>query len=79
MVFSDNNEEVVMGVGTFECRAFKLKDVFYVKGLKNNLISISKLCNVGYKVLFDFHEVKFFDSKNKIVLTSLRDNNIYML
>ena len=41
MVFGDNNEESFMGVGRFECKAFKLKEVFYVKGLKNNLISLS--------------------------------------
>ena len=41
LVFGDNNEEVIMGVGTFERKEFKLKEVFYVMGLKSNLISIS--------------------------------------
>lgn len=68
-----------MGVGAFECSAFKLKNVFYVKGLKSNLISISQLCNACYKVLFDYNEGKVIDSKNEIVFTTLRDNNIYML
>lgn len=79
VVFGDKNEEVVIGVGTFERRAFKLNEVVYVKGLKSNHISISQLCDAGYKVLFDCHEGKVFDSKNKIVLISFRDNNIYMV
>ena len=58
VVFGNNNEEVVMGFGTFECKDFKMKEVFYVKGLKINLISISQLCDGGYKVLFDCHEGK---------------------
>ena len=30
VVFRESNEEVVTGVGTFECMALKLKKVFYV-------------------------------------------------
>lgn len=50
LVFGDNSEEVVMGVGTFECKMFKLKNVFYVKGMKSNLAFISQLSEIGYKV-----------------------------
>ena len=53
VVLGDNSEGVVMGVGTFECRAFKLKNVFYDKGIESNLNSISQLCDVGNKVLFN--------------------------
>lgn len=62
VVFRNNNEEGVMGIGTFEFRAFKLKDVFYVNGLKSNLISINRLCDVSYKVFFYYHDGKVFDS-----------------
>ena len=79
VTFGDNSGMVVIGVGTFECRIIKLKDVFYVEGLKGNFISISQLCDVGYKVLFNHHEGKMFNSENKIVLTALRDNNIYKI
>lgn len=78
VVYKENNEGTVMGIGTIECITFKLKNVFLVKGLKSNLFSISQLFDVGYKVLFNFNERRVIDSKNKIVLTTLRDNNIYM-
>lgn len=68
-VFGDNNGRAVVGVGTFECDTVKLKDMFYVEGLKGSFISISQLCDTGYKVHFDFHEEKVFNSENKIELT----------
>lgn len=46
VVFSDNSERAVMIVGTFECSAFNLKDVFHVNGLKDNCISVNQLCDV---------------------------------
>ena len=79
VVFSDNSEGIVMGVETFECKTFKRENVFYVKGLKSNLISISQVCDAGYKVIFNCNEGKVIDSKNKIVLIALLDNNIYLL
>ena len=36
VVFDDNNERDLMGVGAFECRALKSKDLFNVKDLKEN-------------------------------------------
>lgn len=43
VVCGDNREGAVMCIGTFECKALKLKNVLYLKGLKSNLISISRL------------------------------------
>lgn len=60
VVFGDNNEEAVMGIGGFECRAFKLKDVLRIEGIKRNLISISQHCHIVYKVLIDLHEGNVF-------------------
>ena len=47
VVFGDNNEEAIIGIRTFKGMEIKLKEVFYVKGLKRNLISIIQLCDVG--------------------------------
>ena len=57
----------------------KMKDVFYVEGLKDNFIFIIQLCDTSYKVLFNRHEEKVFGSINKIVLYALRYNGIYMV
>ena len=78
-MFGDNNKRVVSSVGTFKCGTFKLKDVFYAQGLKGNFISISQLCDVRYKVLFNHHEGKVFDADYKIVLFALKEHDIYMV
>ena len=79
VTFGENIGRAILGVGTFECRTFKLKAVFYVEGLKGNFNSISQLCDVGYKVLFIHHEGKVFDVEKKIMLSALRENDIYMV
>lgn len=72
VVFGDNSGRAVMGFEAFERMKIKLNDVLYVEGLKGNFISISQLCDTSYKVLYDCHEGKVFDSENQIVLTGLR-------
>ena len=32
-----------------------IKDVLFVDGLKHNLLSISQLCDKGYKITFEPH------------------------
>ena len=44
-----------------------MDNVCYVDNLKVNLISISQLCDSGYKVLFDEYYCNIYDSKRKIV------------
>ena len=74
ITFGENSGRAVTGVGTFECRM-----CFYVDGLKGNFISITQLCAACYKVLFNYHEGKVFESENKIVLSAFRENDIYMV
>ncbi|CAI9300707.1 unnamed protein product [Lactuca saligna] len=50
VTFGDNSGRAVPGVGTFECITIKPEDVLYVEGLKGNFISISQLCDAGYKI-----------------------------
>lgn len=66
-------------MGRIRCKSIELKDVFYVKGYQNNLISISLLCEAGYKVCFDYNEGKVVYSRSTIVLISPGNNKIYML
>ena len=56
-----------------------LKDVFLVKGLKSNLISISQLCDEGLIVHFTKRECKAMDEENRVTLHRVRfANNCYV-
>ena len=50
-----------------------------VEGLKHNLISISQVCDKGFKVVFQPSHCLIFDSCASIVLIGKRVNNIYLL
>jgi hypothetical protein len=42
---------------------------------KNSLLSVGKLCDEGYSILFSISEVTFLDSKQKKPLKGSRDSN----
>lgn len=60
-------------------KSVHFSNVSYMKGLKNNLISISHLCDVDYEVLFNNNEGRVIDSNNVIVLTTNLRSDIYIL
>jgi len=65
----DNNKGKILGVGTISNKSsFNIKDVLLVEGLKHNLISISQLCDEGYKVVFEYNHCLIFDTFVSIVL-----------
>lgn len=68
-----------MGYGSIKCNSIVFKNVSDVTGLQQNLISISQLCDIGYKVLFNKRERMVFDQKTAIVLTTNREKDIYVL
>lgn len=58
----------------------RLVNVFFVDGLKANLISVSQLCDEGLRVTFDKKECQDINEKGNIVLCGYRSgNNCYML
>ena len=51
-----------------------------MEGLKHNLLSISQLCDKGYKIMFEPTQCLITDSKSvETVLVGKRVSNIYML
>jgi len=57
-----------------------IKDVLLVDGLKHSLISISQLCDKGYKITFEPNLCLIADSKSsETILVGKRENNVYML
>ena len=53
MTFGDGSHAQVLGKGTIEIsRLPLLKDVLYIKGLKENLLSITQICDEDFLVQF---------------------------
>jgi len=81
VTYGDNNHGRILGVSDIgEDDGVIIKDVLLVDGLKNNLLSISQLCDKGYKITFGPDLCLIADSKtSEIVLVGKRVNNVYML
>lgn len=68
VTFGDGNIVKILGVGTIVAPGIpQLTEKLYVQGLKHNLISISQICNKGYKVQF---------GKDECVIKDHREYNI---
>ena len=76
----DNNKGRILGNGVIgNGSSFNIKNVLLVEGLKHNLISISQLCDKGFKVMFEPNNCLIYDANGRIVLIGKRVNNIYVL
>lgn len=77
--FEDGSQGCIKEKGkTIESRP-PLNNVYLVKRLKANLISISQLCDEYLIVQFTSKDCKVLDEKNKIVLHEVRlGNNCYI-
>jgi len=67
IIFGDNSRGKVKGVGTISISSDQsLSKVLLVDSLKFNLLSVTQLCDFGYKCSF---------TKNDVVVTSLEGND----
>ncbi|XP_056859992.1 uncharacterized protein LOC130508478 [Raphanus sativus] len=80
VTFGDGGQGKIRGVGRTERADLpSLINVYYVEGLKANLISVSQLCDEGLEVIFNKIECRAVDEKGNIVLQGVRSgNNCYM-
>ncbi|GLJ55713.1 hypothetical protein SUGI_1196780 [Cryptomeria japonica] len=80
--FGDNSSIKIKGKGTLSIDG-KLKehDVYYVEGLKHNLLSVIQMCDKGYKFTFDSTGCQIKkDSTGQVVVEGKRiDGNVYNL
>ena len=61
------------GVGNLDCSGVpNLNGVLLVKGLTANLISISQLCDMGFKVNFTRSECLVINDDQKVVMRGVR-------
>jgi len=79
VTYGDNNKGRILGNGVIgNGSSFNIKNVLLVEGLKHNLISISQLCDKGFKVMFEPNNCLIYDAHGRIVLIGKRVNNIYI-
>jgi len=79
--YGDNNRGRILGVGDIGSEnKVIIKDVLLVEGLKHSLLSISQLCDCGYKITFELEQCTVADSEStETVLVGKRVSNVYML
>ena len=55
MIFGDDDKGHIIEIGKIQITLQTcLENMLYILGLKHNLISISQLCDKGYKVCFEY-------------------------
>ena len=81
VTYGDNNRGRIIGRGTVGTGSSTvIENVLYVEGLRHSLLSISQLCDKGYKVNFKSNGCTISHSPSgKILFTGKIVNNIYLL
>ena len=81
VTYGDNNKGRILGKGKVGAPPFtSIEDVLYVEGLKHNLLSISQLCDKGFKIKFTKDECLIEDEvTHEVILKGKRINNIFMI
>src|SRR5690606_9929935 len=80
VTFGDGGQGKIRGVGTTERDDLPhLINVYFVDGLRENLISISQLCDVGLEVILNSKECRAVDSKGSLVLYGVRSGNTWYM
>ena len=81
VTFGDNNKGIVIGIGTVgNPNNPIINNVLLVHGLKHNLLSISQLCDLGYKIVFERDTCLIYNhDMSNILFRGFRNNNIYVL
>lgn len=80
VTFEDGAKGEIKGVGRLACIGLpSLDNVLLVKGLTTNLISISQLCDEGFKFSFTKSECLVTNEKNKVLIKGVRSkDNCYL-
>jgi hypothetical protein len=83
VAFGDESSTKIHGKGTVKLGSENVKagKVLLVQYLKHNLLSIRKICDQGYTLMFDSQKCKIREKNSgRLVATATRrPNNIYIL
>lgn len=78
--FGDKGYGVIKDKGTtYSSELPKLVNVFFVKGLKANLISVSQLCDEGLTVVFSVIDCQAINEYGMTILQGIRSGNNYYM
>ena len=78
VAFGGNQQGHIAGIGKVgKNNLTTIDNVFYVKGLKHNLLSISQFCDSGYSVTFNKDSCVIRNSDQTVLFTAARHNNLY--
>ena len=73
VTFGDRSKFVIKGIGIVDIPGLLVfEDVWYVDGLKANLLSISQICDNGLNVLFTKYECKILDGGGDCIYICVR-------
>ena len=77
VIFGDDMKGFTKGYGCLEVNNAVIENISVVNGLKHNLLSISKLCDKGYDVLFRKKECLVTNRKDeKLSIKGVRKGNL---
>jgi hypothetical protein len=83
VAFGDDSSAKIIGEGVVELgrKNVKAKNVLLVEDLKHNLLSVSKMCDQGYTLMFDSWKCKIRENNSRrlVTIATRRPNNIYIL
>ena len=79
VTFGNDQNGKTEGYGVLNNGQVEFKRVAFVNGLKYNLISVSQLCDDGYRVLFDIAQGTIFNKDWKVVMIAPRKGNVYIM
>ena len=81
VTFGDNTKGKIIGVGDVGNGTSPLiENVFLVDNLKHNLLSISQLCDKGYRVIFESSKCLIENvCNNEVVFLGDRSENVYTI
>ena len=72
VTFGDRNKSAIHGIGTVDIpRLPVFEDVWYVDGLKTNLLSINQICDNGLNVLFTEYECEILDDEGDCICVGI--------
>ena len=80
VTYGDNNRGRILGRGDVGTKdSTTIENVLYVEGLKHSLLSISQLCDKGYKVNFETNNCTISsETSGKVLFTCRRVNKIFI-
>ena len=77
--FGDNSKVKIIATGIVGFPLTTIKNISLVRGLKHNLLSISQLCDKGYKMTFGKDKEEAFNQDGEKIFEGFQKGNIYMI